>query len=75
MTYGPFIFLIKPSLFFLFLEAFSTLRWLRHFVYGGIFATGIFHFSISIALGGLCAPRNGYIKANLSNYLLSGSQL
>ncbi|KAL9593534.1 MAG: hypothetical protein Q9219_007507 [cf. Caloplaca sp. 3 TL-2023] len=62
MIYGPCIWFIKLSLFLLLLEGFGTLRWLRYLVHGGILATGIFHFSITIAIGALCAPKHGNSK-------------
>ena len=56
VIYGPLIWLIKLSLFLLYLEVFARLRWLKYLVYFGIIFTGLFYFSSMAALLGLCAP-------------------
>ncbi|KAL8946970.1 MAG: hypothetical protein Q9222_006702 [Ikaeria aurantiellina] len=55
--YGPFIWLIKLSLFLLYLEIFSPLRYLRILVWVGVAVTALFYFPASIAKIALCAPR------------------
>ncbi|KAL8892838.1 MAG: hypothetical protein Q9215_000202 [Flavoplaca cf. flavocitrina] len=60
--YGPSIWMIKLSLFLLFLEIFGTLRWLRLLVYLGIVVNGIIYLAITIAMAASCAPKHGYTK-------------
>lgn len=62
IAYGPFVWIIKLSLFLLLLEAFGSLRWLRHLIYTGILVTGIVHGSICIALAAACIPRHDNSK-------------
>ncbi|KAL8892974.1 MAG: hypothetical protein Q9192_005539 [Flavoplaca navasiana] len=62
MIYGPSIWMIKLSLFLLYLEIFGRLRWLRLLVYYGILVTGLVYLGIMIAMAAYCAPKNGYTK-------------
>ena len=64
---GPILFFIKSSLFLLYLEIFSSLRWLRLSVYLGLWVTGLFYLSTVIAYLVLCAP-----KSNTQTGLLLG---
>ena len=63
--YGPFIWIIKLSLFLLYLEIFTPYRWLKHAAWGGIIVTGLFYGSSSIIKLALCVPRGdeNYIDA------------
>ncbi|KAL8804144.1 MAG: hypothetical protein Q9200_005950 [Gallowayella weberi] len=55
--YGPFVWLIKTSLFLLYRQIFSTKRYLQNLVWAGIIVTGLFYWSSTIAKIALCAPR------------------
>ncbi|KAL8814919.1 MAG: hypothetical protein Q9223_005898 [Gallowayella weberi] len=55
--YGPFVWLIKTSLFLLYRQIFSTKRCLQNLVWAGIIVTGLFYWSSTIAKIALCAPR------------------
>ncbi|KAL8939375.1 MAG: hypothetical protein Q9216_003388 [Gyalolechia sp. 2 TL-2023] len=62
---GPFVWLIKLSLFQLYLHLFGTLRWMNCVVWLGIVVTGLFYLSITVAKLAMCAPRGSqtYIMA------------
>ena len=68
VIYGPFIWIIKLSLFLLYLETFGRLKWLRRLVYVGAILTGLIYFSSMIALIILCAPRDGQTE---QSYLIA----
>ncbi|KAL8677664.1 MAG: hypothetical protein Q9186_005926 [Xanthomendoza sp. 1 TL-2023] len=55
--YGPFVWLIKTSLFLLYRQIFSTKRYLQNLVWAGVIVTGLFYWSTTIAKIALCAPR------------------
>ncbi|KAL8712350.1 MAG: hypothetical protein Q9220_003501 [cf. Caloplaca sp. 1 TL-2023] len=57
ILYGPFIWLIKLSLFLLYLQIFNPLRYLRYLVWIGVTVTILFYLPASIAKVVLCAPR------------------
>lgn len=61
--YEPFIFVIKLSLFLLYLQIFDSLRWLKFLVWSGILVNGAFYFSAMIVILVACTPQRG------SNYL------
>ena len=54
----PIVFFIKSSLLLLYLELFSSLRWLVLFVYFGLWVTGLFYLSTTIRKLVLCAPKS-----------------
>ncbi|KAL8832082.1 MAG: hypothetical protein Q9170_005019 [Blastenia crenularia] len=55
--WGPLVWLVKLSLFLLYLRLFGTLTWMKRLVWLGIIFTGLFYLAISIAKLGMCAPR------------------
>ncbi|KAL8737106.1 MAG: hypothetical protein Q9181_002026 [Wetmoreana brouardii] len=55
--YGPFIWLIKLSMFLMYLHFFAPHRYMHYLVWGGITVTGLFYFSSMVASLALCAPR------------------
>ncbi|KAL8704731.1 MAG: hypothetical protein Q9201_002115 [Fulgogasparrea decipioides] len=55
--YGPFIWLIKLSMFLMYLHFFAPHRYMHYLVWGGITVTGLFYFSSMVASVALCAPR------------------
>ncbi|KAL9584409.1 MAG: hypothetical protein Q9212_002145 [Teloschistes hypoglaucus] len=55
--YGPFICIIKLSMFLMFLHLFGTRRYFRHLVWLGILLSGLYYFSSTVACLVLCAPR------------------
>lgn len=58
--YGPFIWLIKLSMFLLYLQLFGTTKpYIRYLVWGGITVTGLFYLSSMIGSLVMCAPRGG----------------
>lgn len=58
-VYGPFIWFIKLSLFFLYLEVFGLIKWLKWSAYAGIVLTGSFYFATLIIFMVLCEPTHG----------------
>ncbi|KAL8863020.1 MAG: hypothetical protein Q9178_000393 [Gyalolechia marmorata] len=63
--YGPFIWIIKVSLFLLYRQVFAPIPYLQYLVWGGITVTGLFYWSTVVAAVALCAPRGSetYIMA------------
>ena len=57
VIYGSLIWLIKLSLFLLYLRIFGRLRWSKSLVILGIVFTGLLYLSSTIALLALCAPK------------------
>lgn len=55
--WGPFIWIIKLALFLLYLKLFERFLWFRPLVWGGIYLSGVFYFSVLVADLVLCAPR------------------
>ncbi|KAI4203775.1 MAG: hypothetical protein LQ350_001601 [Teloschistes chrysophthalmus] len=55
--YGPFIWIIKLSMFLMYLQLFGTVRYFRHLVWVGILVSGLYYFSSTVASVVLCAPR------------------
>lgn len=66
--YAPVMFLIKLTLFLLYLHIFSRLRWLRYLVWVGIISTALFYGSMTIIYSVICTPSKGqsYLEAFLS---------
>ncbi|KAF2837752.1 hypothetical protein M501DRAFT_137998 [Patellaria atrata CBS 101060] len=64
MYYGPAMWLIKLTLFWLILTSFRPLRWTRFLVYFGIVSTFLGHSISAIILGFLCRPRGGHGRIN-----------
>ncbi|KAL8766790.1 MAG: hypothetical protein Q9209_006529 [Squamulea sp. 1 TL-2023] len=63
--YGPFIWIIKLSLFFLYRQIFAPKQYLQYLIWGGIAVTGLFYWSSTVIAVALCAPRGNetYIMA------------
>ncbi|KAL8669162.1 MAG: hypothetical protein Q9168_006236 [Polycauliona sp. 1 TL-2023] len=63
--YGPFVWIIKVSLFFLYRQIFAPKQYLQRLVWGGIIVTGLYYWSSLVAAVALCAPRGDetYIMA------------
>lgn len=59
VMWGPFVWLIKLSLFLMYLRLFEVLKWFKRLVWAGILCTGLFYISTSVAKIVLCAPRGG----------------
>ncbi|KAL8641176.1 MAG: hypothetical protein Q9228_001992 [Teloschistes exilis] len=55
--YGPFIWIIKLSMFLMYLQLFGTRRYFRHLVWAGLLLSGLYYFSATVASVVLCAPR------------------
>ena len=66
--YAPVMFLIKLTLFLLYLHIFSRLRWLRFLIWAGIICTALFYGSMAIIFSIICTPAKGqsYLEAFLS---------
>lgn len=71
VIYSPVVWLVKLSLFLLFLEIFRRLRWMRYCVYFGITLTGLFYLSVMTALAVLCGPREGQSQASYLSAMAS----
>ena len=57
--YGPFIWMIKLSMFLMYLHMFGQINQrFRYMVWGGVAVTGLFYFSSLIGNLVLCAPRS-----------------
>ncbi len=63
--YGPFVWVIKVSLFFLYRQIFTPKPYLQHLALAGIIVTGLFYWSSLVAAVVLCSPRGNetYIMA------------
>ncbi|CAL8583259.1 hypothetical protein XPA_008888 [Xanthoria parietina] len=63
--YGPFVWVIKVSLFFLYRQIFTPKPYLQHLALAGIIVTGLFYWSSLVAAVVLCSPRRNetYIMA------------
>ncbi|KAI4283134.1 MAG: hypothetical protein L6R38_002398 [Xanthoria sp. 2 TBL-2021] len=63
--YGPFVWIIKVSLFCLYRQIFAPKQYLLYLVWAGIIVTGVFYWSTLVAAVALCAPRGNetYIMA------------
>ena len=70
-VYGPSMWLIKLSLFVLYLEVFGLLKWLRYSAYAGMVLTGIAYFVIMIRFIVLCEPTNGHSRSAYLSVLTS----
>lgn len=57
--YGVVLFLIKLTLFLLYLHIFSRVRWLKCLVWAGILLAAMFYGSMIIVFSLICTPRNG----------------
>ena len=57
--YGAVLFLIKLTLFLLYLHVFSRVRWLKCLVWAGILLAAMFYGSMIIVFSIICTPRNG----------------
>ena len=57
--YGAVLFLIKLTLFLLYLHIFSRVRWLKCLVWAGIILAAAFYGSMIIVFSVICTPRNG----------------
>ena len=55
--YGPLIWIVKLSLFFMLLELFGLLTWIQISVWLGIVVTGLFYFGYFTATMAICAPK------------------
>lgn len=55
--YGPFVWLIKTSLFLLYRQIFSSKAYLQNLVLAGITVTGLYYWSSTVTKIALCAPR------------------
>ncbi|KAG8525768.1 uncharacterized protein KY384_000528 [Bacidia gigantensis] len=70
MSYGPLFWLVKLSLFVLFIQIFRPFRWVRYCCWIGAVVTGLFYFAKLIVYASLCLPSVhgdhtalGYVKA------------
>ncbi|KAL8648062.1 MAG: hypothetical protein Q9226_006157 [Calogaya cf. arnoldii] len=63
--YGPFVWMIKISLFFLYRQLFHPKQYFLYLVWAGVIVSGLFYWSSLIAAVALCAPRGDetYIMA------------
>lgn len=55
--YSPFIWMIKLSMFLMYLQLFGSRRYFRHLVWAGLLLSGLYYFSTTVASVVLCAPR------------------
>ncbi|KAF2232168.1 hypothetical protein EV356DRAFT_257882 [Viridothelium virens] len=68
---GPALWLVKLSVFVLYLELFSPFRWLRITAICGILISGLYFFGITIAFAILCSPLHGHSQMDYFNALLA----
>ncbi|KAI4115016.1 MAG: hypothetical protein LQ338_007924 [Usnochroma carphineum] len=63
--WGPTIWLIKLSVFLMYLSLFDVLTWFKRLIWAGIAVSGLLYFSTTVAKLALCAPRGSetYIMA------------
>ena len=57
--YGAVLFLIKLTLFLLYLHVFSRVRWLKCLVWVGILLAAIFYGSMIMVFSIICTPKKG----------------
>ncbi|KAL9604653.1 MAG: hypothetical protein Q9219_000373 [cf. Caloplaca sp. 3 TL-2023] len=65
--YGPTMFLVKLTLFLLFLHIFGRLRWFRYLIWHGIVITGCFYVSEFVIAFALCTPPRGRTWLEMSS--------
>lgn len=56
-TYPPITWIVKVSLFILFMDIFGPVRWLRYMAIIGMIVTGLFYATTSIVFASWCIPR------------------
>ena len=63
ILYPIFISFIKSALFFLYLECFTSVRWLRRLIYVGMSVTGVGYLAAATSSTACCAPHGSGLLA------------